>query len=249
MKISQAMPSRAPIILTYGAEGRGKTTLLSKFAKVVAILLERGLPRGISVDAINDVNSFEDLMSALRELYADPRGYQTLGIDTIDALEALLVQYLCAKNGWKTVETPSFGKGWVAADDEWRRFLRAITAIRDRHNMTIVMTCHASIERIDDPRAPSYTSYVPRLHKRARGLVMDTCDAVWFLSEDLHVVVEGEGFRERHRANASPQRFIFAEARPAFVAKNRYGMPFKLPLPLDSDLSEIAKYWSNNAND
>ena len=43
-------------------------------------------------------------MSALREIYADPSGYQTLVIDTLDALEALILQGLCAKNNWKTME-------------------------------------------------------------------------------------------------------------------------------------------------
>jgi AAA domain len=200
MKISNANSSAVPITLIYGAEGRGKTTLASKFPKPLALLLERRLPRGVSVDAVEDVGSFDAVMTALRDIYNDAGGYQTLVIDTVDALEALLLADLCR---WKNIESPPYGKGFVIADDEWRRFLRAITTIRDKHNMTIVMTCHASVERVDDPRAPTYTAYAPRLHKRARGLVMDACDAVFFLSEDLHVVSEGEGFRERRRARSA----------------------------------------------
>jgi AAA domain len=91
-------------------------------------------------------------------------------------LEAHVVEFVCAKFNWKNIEQPSFGKGWVACDDEWRRFIRAITAIRDKHGVTVVLVCHATIERVDDPRAPSYTAYAPKLHKRARALVMDACD-------------------------------------------------------------------------
>jgi hypothetical protein len=249
LKISKAMPNPAPINLFYGEEGSGKTTLMAKLKGTVAILLERGLPRGVSVDAIEGVKTFEDLMATLQSVHADPLGYQNLGLDTIDVLETLVIQHVCAKNSWKSIEQPPYGRGRVECDEPWRRFLRAISAIRDRHGMSITMICHATIERVDDPRVPTYTSYQPRLHKRARGLVMDACDGIFFLSDDLHTVVEGDGFRERVRAHASPQRFIFTERRPAFAAKNRFNMPNKIPLPLDSDLSEITKYWSSNAND
>jgi hypothetical protein len=249
MKISKTSSSRAPILLVYGAEGRGKTTLACKAHSPLALLLERGLPRGVSVDAIDGIDSFETVMTALREVYATPGEYKSLIVDTIDALEALLIESLCAKNHWKNIEQPSFGKGWVAADDEWRRFLRAITAVRDKHDIAVVMTCHATIERIDDPRAPTYTSYQPRLHKRARGLVMDACDAVFFLAEDLRVVTDESGFRERTRAGTDTRRFLFTEGNPAFAAKNRFGMPAKIPIPVEFDFANLAQYWANPNED
>jgi hypothetical protein len=111
--------------------------------------------------------------------------------------------------------------------------------------MTIVLTCHSTIERIEDPRVPTYTAYQPRLHKRARGLVMDCADAVFFLAEDLRVVTDDSGFRERTRAATDTRRFLFTEGRPAFAAKNRFGMPEKIPIPLDFDFSALAHYWAN----
>jgi hypothetical protein len=247
MKISVATANRAPIILVYGCEGRGKSTLACKFPKPLALLLERGLPRGVSIDAVEDVDSFEAIIGFFREFYAAPGDYKTLVIDTVDALEALLIQGLCAKNNWKSIESPSFGKGWVMADGEWQRFIRGINVLRDKHNLTIILTCHASVERVDDPRAPTYTSYQPRLHKRARGLVMDACDAVFFLAEDLRVVTDTGGFHERVRAAtvADTRRFLFTEGTPAFAAKNRFGMPGKVPIPPDFDISVLSQYWLN----
>ncbi len=109
--------------------------------------------------------------------------------------------------------------------------------------MTIVLVAHSTIERFDDPRAPSYTSYWPKLHKRARHLVLDACDIVGFLAEDLRIATDDSGFRERTRATSSNQRFLFVEGAPAFVAKNRYGLPPKVPVGPDFDIGELSKHW------
>jgi hypothetical protein len=245
VKITPATCGDAPIALIYGAEGRGKTTLASKFPKPVAMLLERGLPRGVQVDAIDDITSYDNVIDSLRDLIRDPMGYRTLIIDTVDSLEPMLIAAVCAKNGWKNIESPSFGKGYVIADQEWGRFIRGITTLRDKHGMTIVMVAHAAIERVDDPRVPSYTAYWPKLHKRARHLILDASDIVGFLAEDLKIATDDSGFRERVRATSSSQRFLFVEGAPAYVAKNRYGMPPKIPIAIDFDIGELTKYWSN----
>jgi len=209
------------------------------------MLLERGLPRGVTVDAVEGIASYDNVIEGFRELIKDPHGYGTLIIDTIDALEPLLIADVCAKNNWRNIEQPSYGKGYVIADQEWQRFIRGITALRDRHNMTIVMVAHSTIERFDDPRAPSYTAYWPKLHKRARHLILDASDIVGFLAEDLRIATDDSGFRERVRATSSSQRFLFVEGTPAYVAKNRYGMPPKIPISIDFDIGELTKYFTN----
>jgi hypothetical protein len=243
MEIVKATNSARPIVLLYGAEGRGKTTLASKFKDSVFFLMEPGLPRGVSVDAMRGVNSFEGALNGLTFLHNEDHSYKALAVDTLDAFEPYVLEHVCAKHNWKNIEQPSYGKGWVMADDAWRRFLNAINAVRTKRNMTIVLTAHATIERIDDPRAPTYTSYQPKLHKRARALVMDACDIVGFLSEDLRVVTEDGGFRERTRATAGTGRYLFVEGRPAFSAKNRYAMPERIPVPVDFNIETLARYW------
>ena len=98
------------------------------------------------------------------------------------------------------------------------------------------MTCHASIERIDDPRTVSFTSYMPKLHKRARSLIVDCCDAVLFLGEDLSILTDD---RDRTRAVAAPARYLFCEGTPAYSAKNRFGWPAKIAVPKDFNFSQL----------
>src|SRR5215469_355694 len=66
-----------------------------------------------------------------------------------------------------------------------------------------------------DPRAPTYTMYLPKPHKRARALVCDAADVIGFLAEELRVATDDGGFRERVRASSSNQRFLFVEGTPA----------------------------------
>jgi hypothetical protein len=109
--------------------------------------------------------------------------------------------------------------------------------------MNIVMTAHSTIERVEDPRVPTFTTYAPRLHKRARALICDACDIVGFLAEDLRTATDDSGFRERVRATSSNQRYLFVEGSTAFIAKNRYGMPGKIPVGPDFKIDELSKYW------
>jgi hypothetical protein len=234
----------APIIAVYGPEGVGKTTLSSRFPHAVHLLLEEGLPTGVEVQAVGRVPDLGGVIAALKWLYEAEHPFRTLVVDTLDALEALILAHVCRENRWQTIETPPYGKGWVAVDIEWRRVLGALDHIRRKRGMAIVLLAHSSVERIDDPRAPSYTSYQLRLHRRGRALVMDACDLVGFLSTDIHVVSEDRGFgHERARADGGSQRYLFVEARPAFAAKNRYGMPAKLPIDRDFNIAELTKYF------
>ena len=65
------------------------------------MLLERGLPAGVKLDAIDGLGAFAAVLDAIRELYQDAQGYQSLIIDTLDSLESLLLEHVCVANNWK----------------------------------------------------------------------------------------------------------------------------------------------------
>jgi hypothetical protein len=243
-EITIAKANVAPIMCVHGNPGMGKSTLSARFKNSIHLLLEDGLPAGVEVQAIRGLNTNDEILGALRWLYEGPHEYRTLVIDTLDALEAVIVAHVCRENRWANIETPSFGKGHVACDPVWRRILSALDHLRRKRGMTIALIAHSTIERIDDPRAPSFTSYQLRLQRRARGLVMDACDVVGFLSTDIHVVTEERGFgQERARADGGSQRYLFLEGRPAFAAKNRYSMPAKIPIDNPFNIEMLTKYF------
>ena len=54
--------------------------------------------------------------------------------------------------------------------------LAGLDWLRRKRGMMVVLLGHSAIETVNDPRAPSYTSYQLRLHKRARALIQDWAD-------------------------------------------------------------------------
>jgi hypothetical protein len=98
--------------------------------------------------------------------------------------------------------------------------------------MTVVLIAHSEIVTINDPRVASYASYSLRLHKRARALVEDSADLIGFLATDVVIKSEQGGFgKTRARADGGNTRWLHIEGRPAFTAKNRYGMPERILIP------------------
>jgi hypothetical protein len=233
-----------PRILIHGQEGVGKTTLAAQFPNPVFLQTEDGCPTGLSISTFGLLANFSDLRSALTMLASEEHEFRTVVIDALDALEGLIWRDVCTQQGWASIESPGYGKGYIVVDQWWLDVLAGLEHLRRQRGMTIVLLAHSAIETINDPRAANYTSYQLRLHKRARGLVQDWCDAIGFLAPDLHVQTEDAGFgRKRARAEGGSQRWLHLEARPSFVAKNRYGMPAKLPVPKNFSYEAVASYF------
>jgi hypothetical protein len=236
--VHEAAATLPPRLLIHGLPGVGKTTLAAKFPKPVFLQTEDGTPSGLKLSTFGLLQTYAAVREALASLGSEAHHYQTIVLDSLDKLEGLVWTDVCTSNNWPSIETPGYGKGYVVADRWWRDFLSGLDWLRRERGMTIVLLAHSAIETVSDPRAPQYTSYQLRLHKRGRGIVQDEMDAIAFLATDVAVISEDSGFsRKRNRADGGSTRWLHFEGRPAFVAKSRFDLPAKILCPKDFDVS------------
>ena len=169
-------------------------------------------------------------MQQLKALRDGEHDYATLCIDSLDWLERLIWDRVCADYGVKCIEKADggYGKGYTYALTYWREIVKLLNEIRAKHNMAVILVAHAKVERFEDPEHPAYDRYQPRLHKTANSLVCEWADAVLFASRRMRV--------DSTTGKAAPvgadggERILRTNGSPACNAKNRYSLPSEMAL-------------------
>ena len=121
-----------PRLMIYGPHGVGKTTFACSAVRPILIRTEDGLGT-LDTPAFPLAGDFGEVLDALTALRGE-HNYRTVVVDSLDWLEPLIWAKVCRDNNVATIEAVGggFGKGYVAADEQWKRFLDALTALRDR---------------------------------------------------------------------------------------------------------------------
>ena len=221
---------KPPRILIHGVAGVGKTTFAAGSNSPVFIQTEDGLGTNAAV-SFSLAHTFEDVIDALASLYTEDHDFKTAVIDSVDWLEPLVWGKACRDNGWATIEEPGYGRGYVAALTFWRQYIDGLNALRDDRGMTIIQIAHTDIKRFDSPEHDPYDRYQIKLHARAAALLQEHSDIVLFANYRISTVKADVGFNKKvNRAMGSGERVIHTAERPAFLAKNRYGLPETLAL-------------------
>ena len=221
-----------PRLLTYGVAGVGKTLFATSAPAPVVLQTEDGLG-GIDAATFGLLRSFDEVMAAIASLYTEPHDFQTVVLDSLDWLEPLVWRHTCAiqPTPWANIEQPGFGKGYGAAVDVWRDFLEGINSLRDERGMAVVLIAHADIKRFDSPETEPYDRYQPKLHARASALIQEHVDAVLFANYRISTLKSDAGFGKKvTRGVSGGDRLLHTTERPAYLAKNRFGLSDTLEL-------------------
>lgn len=220
IKHSTAMA--APRLMVYGVEGIGKTTFAAGAPNPIFILTEDGLG-SLQISHFPIARTLSEVMEAIGTLYSEKHDFQTVVIDSLDWLEAIIVRELEEKYDAKDL---AYGKGALIAAEKWRALLDGLDALRNERGMSVILLAHTMIKRFDSPEVEPYDRYQPKLQDRSNAVVREWADAVLFANYKTIVKKADVGFnKEVSRGISTGERLLFTSERPAYMAKNRYSLP------------------------
>jgi len=228
LKITRGRIKQNHLVILYGPDGVGKTTFAAKAPNPVFLGAENGTA-SLDVARFQAPQSWSDITTTVSGLIEDQQGFKTLAIDSLDWIEPLLHAHVCKKHDVKSIEDFGYGKGYVLALQEWQYFKGLLATLREK--MNIIMIAHSQVKVANDPQQMvSYDRYQLKIHEKAAALMREFVDAVLFANFETFVKGK-EG--AKGKAIGDGARVVYTERRPAFDAKNRFGLPFSIPLSWD----------------
>lgn len=225
----------------YGVEGVGKTTLASKFPDPVFIDTEGSTTHFDTIKRLPTPNDWKELKEMVSWV-SQEKPCQTLIIDTFDWAEMAEVEDMCRENGWRSVESPDYGKGYTQSAERINKFLRDLETNLVDKGINVILTCHAQVSKIELPEEQgAYDKYELKLgsktKSRTSALVKEWADMILFCNFKTYVETVKSGFGKKGKATGGKERVMFAQHAAAWDAKNRFGLPAEMPM----DYQQLAK--------
>jgi len=231
---------KPPKIVLYGGAGIGKTSFASGMNAPIFALTEDGMGK-IQCDHFPVAKDYDTFVNNLKTLLENETSYRTLAVDSLDWLEPLIWEKVCQEHGKKSIEEFGYGRGYVEALKQWREYIDVLNLLRDEKNMTIIQIAHNQIKRFESPEIEAYDRHELKLHRKAGDLILEHSDCCFFANFKLGTVkTQGKGGQTNTKA-VQGDRVIYTQAKPAFLAKNRYGLPEEMPFDWDSIREAIIK--------
>ena len=98
--------------------------------------------------------------------------------------------------------------------------------------LCVILLAHAQIKRFDSPEVEPYDRYCLKLKDSAAAIVREWSDVVAFATDDVTTKKSDVGYNQTHvRGQSRGTRSLRLVERPAYDAKNRYGMADSIPFP------------------
>lgn len=231
----------------YGPSGVGKTTLLASVPDIILFDIEAGSG---DVDVARYMfnpadellghrpRTLDEVRNGMRWLRDQPHPFRALGIDTMDALEALVMSHITRRENVRSLEDFGFGKGWVMFQEEFRLLLSQLEDLRSRRGLDIIMLAHSTVRTHKNPSGDDYDRYVPKLHDKVVSIWTEQCDELGFIHFDGGAKKATKFARAK--GWSSGKRIIEFDRTAAWEAKARLPLPSSVEVGIDSAWAPFA---------
>lgn len=237
--ISKTRRLRAPKIVIAGPGKIGKTTFAASAPNAVGILTEDGAD-AVDASAFPLASSLQEVYQAIGTLLKEQHDFNTVFIDSLDWMEPLVHAHVCEQNKWASIEAPGYGKGYLAAADEWRTLLNGLEELRQRRNMAVILIAHDKIKRFESPLHDGYDQYTLKLHDRAAALVQEWADVIGWANYRIVTTQSDAGYGNKEtKARTTGDRILHVEPHPAHMGGNRFGLK-NMPLSWEAFAAALA---------
>lgn len=217
---------RRPVLaMLYGPPGIGKSTFGASAPNPIFIPVERGLDQ-ITVAKFPTPRTLAEFGTYLNAVDLEEHGYETLVIDTADALELLILDAVCAEDpNCKSIEQfgGGYGKGFTRAREYWVRLLTRLTALSER--MNVLLIAHSHLRTVNDPMlATAYDVFEPKIQQKSIEIIRQSVDLIMFAKLQTSVVKDQPKAR-KGRGIIGDDRELFTAPTSGLECKNRFNLP------------------------
>lgn len=169
------------IILIYGTNRTGKTLNAVKSKKPFVVGFERGL-NAIPGIPFSPILTWRDWTDTVKQLTGPQKDrakemYNTIIVDTIDAMGDLASDYICQLKGINSIAEGNHGFGaWKDYAAEISKWIRTLT----NSGYTVIFLGHEGTREQKDEKGVKYDKIYPRGEKRVVDPIADLADIICY---------------------------------------------------------------------
>lgn len=217
-----------------GNNGVGKTTWAASFPACLLADMEKGSMHlsisRVPADKLSTLAAFRELLKELKEMN---HAFQTFAVDSVEALEGLISDSVCAEGkGVASIEDygGGYGKGYVRCREIMREIMLELRVLQSK-GMTVILVAHTQIKSHTDPATnQTYDRVIMRANDKLASVIRDLSDNVFFANYKVFTTEKGN----KTLAYGDGQRVMYTQPRPGFDAKNRLDLPLEIPLSYEA---------------
>lgn len=213
----------------YGENGIGKTFFCTQAKNALIFDLEGNTKAIDHIKWRQDVDSFEEFESFLKnlvegeeKLFDEP--IKTIIIDSLWKLDVYITKEI---DRTMTKTDQSYGNGESRRLTLFQGILEKLDFLHENKKMNILLIGHDTVKKSVDPCHPTFDKHTLRLSSGPEKLIGDWAYFVLFARKEPTIAsMEDLGFGKKiNKAGDSFKKIFHTENSPIYYAKNGYNLP------------------------